>query len=411
MLQRVPGAATLVLIGNAFAFNLGFYMVLPYLASYMQMDLGMQLASIGLVLGMRVLSQQGLFLLGGWLGDSWGYRRTIIMGCVVRTAGFVILGCSHQLPGLLLGAALTGLAGALFTPSSQAYLSRLHPEDAPRKQAFMWHHWMSQAGMLLGPLAGLWMGRQGFWLAACSAAGLFALLTWVQWRVLPPDAAWQAHSDSTPVQPVRAWQGLLRHRSFWLFSLWSGAYSVLFQQLYLAVPTYLQMHQPAAATVTQLFTLTAVFSIALQWPASRYVAPALGTARAMGCGLALMGLAYGSLLNPWQAGAAAVIAGFALLFSAGSVLVYPLINSEVARYAPLATRARYYGLLAGVGGLLALAGNVAIGAVLDHAPPGSEAPVWWALGAAGVVAGFLLGRHVQAHHGRADSAAACMAKV
>lgn len=396
------GLASQVLIGNAFAFNLGFYMVLPYLSSYMQLDLAMQAASIGLVLGLRVLSQQGLFLVGGWVGDLWGYRKTIILGCGLRTAGFVMLGYSSGLRGLLLGAALTGLAGALFTPSSQAYLSRLHPQEARRQRAFMWHHWMSQAGMLLGPLVGLWAGAYGFRVAALTAGGLFAIFMLVQWSVLPPDGALEAPTPASCNMPGReagGWRGLLRDRAFWLFSLWSGGYSVLFQQLYLAVPAHLQAQQPGAATVTHLFTLTAVFSILFQWPASRYLAPWLGTARAMGAGLMLMGLAYGSLLHPWSHGVFAATTVFALLFSAGSVLVYPLINSEVAHYAPPATRARYYGLLAGVGGVLSLMGNVLMGAVLDRSAQGPDTGVWWTLSLGGAMAGVLLWRHVRRQSG------------
>ena len=390
-------AATLVLIGNAFAFNLGFYMVLPYLFSYMQADLAMQAATIGLVLGIRVLSQQGLFLMGGWLGDLWGYRPTIIWGCALRAAGFLMLGNSLNLYGLLLGAAFTGLAGALFTPSSQAYLSLLHPDETRRRQVFVWHHWMSQAGMLLGPLVGLWAGTHGFRITALVAGGLFGVFMLVQWRLLPAETALSgsAKQADVPSDPqAGAWRGLLRHRTFWLFSLWSGGYSILFQQLYLAVPAHLQAQQTGAAPVTHLFTLTAVFSIALQWPASRYLAPLLGTARAMGMGLMLMGLAYGSLLVLEPGRLAVVSMVFALLFSAGSVLVYPLINSEVARYAPSVSRARYYGLLAGVGGLMSLIGNMLVGAALDRSPHGPEAGLWWVLCACGVGSGVLLWRHV-----------------
>lgn len=71
---------------------------------------------MGLVIGLRVLSQQGLYLVGGTLGDYLGYKRLILLGCVVRVAGFALLAVAQQLPVLLAGAFLSGLAGALFTP-------------------------------------------------------------------------------------------------------------------------------------------------------------------------------------------------------------------------------------------------------------------------------------------------------
>nr|WP_284150461.1 MFS transporter [Curvibacter sp. CHRR-16] len=379
------------------AFNLGFYMVLPYLATHMSQDLGLQAASIGLVLGLRVFSQQGLFLLGGWLGDVYGYRRTIIVGCAVRTVGFVLLGATHNLLGLLLGAALTGLAGALFTPTAQAYLSRLYHDNAARQQAFTWHNWMSEAGMLLGPLVGLWAGSLGFGVAALGASALFGALTLLQWRVLPPDTQTLHHPDNAilPHLPERTlWRQLLGHKAFWVFSLLAAGYSVLFQQLYLAVPAFLHAHQANATMVTTVFTQTALLSIVLQWPIAKWAAPRMGTPNAMGWGLACMGLAFLSLLNPLALNLPTMISVMALLFSLGSVLIYPLLSNHVAHYAPAQARARYYGFFAAVGGIASLLANVLIGYALDsnHALP--QPSLWWVLGVGAVLAGWALRHHV-----------------
>lgn len=70
---RSLSPAARVLVANGLAFNLGFYMLMPYLAQHL--GDGLELAGwvtglvMGLVMGLRVFSQQGLFLLGGWLGD------------------------------------------------------------------------------------------------------------------------------------------------------------------------------------------------------------------------------------------------------------------------------------------------------------------------------------------------------
>ena len=112
--QGMSPAARL-LITNGLAFNLGFYMMMPFLAQHMGSGLGLAGWACGLVMGMRVFSQQGLFLLGGTLGDRIGYHPAIVWGCLVRSIGFVLLGWAESLPILLLAAALTGFAGALFT--------------------------------------------------------------------------------------------------------------------------------------------------------------------------------------------------------------------------------------------------------------------------------------------------------
>ncbi|MBP9661956.1 MAG: MFS transporter, partial [Aeromonas sp.] len=120
--QGMSPAARLLIL-NGLAFNLGFYMMMPFLAQHMGSGLGLAGWACGLVMGMRVFSQQGLFLLGGTLGDRIGYHTAIVWGCLVRSLGFVLLGWAESLPILLLAAALTGFAGALFTPCAQAYLA------------------------------------------------------------------------------------------------------------------------------------------------------------------------------------------------------------------------------------------------------------------------------------------------
>ena len=57
--------AVQVLLVNQFGVNTGFYLLIPYLSGYLGHDLGMSAALVGVVLGVRNLSQQGLFLLGG----------------------------------------------------------------------------------------------------------------------------------------------------------------------------------------------------------------------------------------------------------------------------------------------------------------------------------------------------------
>src|ERR671913_2604806 len=58
-----------VAILNMLVNNIGFYMLIPFLAGYMANGLGLALWTVGLVLGIRVLSQQGMSLIGGSIGD------------------------------------------------------------------------------------------------------------------------------------------------------------------------------------------------------------------------------------------------------------------------------------------------------------------------------------------------------
>lgn len=59
-----PPAVRLLLV-NQLGVNTGFYLLIPYLAVHLSDGLGMSAAVVGTVLGVRSLSQQGLFVIGG----------------------------------------------------------------------------------------------------------------------------------------------------------------------------------------------------------------------------------------------------------------------------------------------------------------------------------------------------------
>ncbi|VAR63740.1 putative transport system membrane component [Klebsiella pneumoniae] len=107
-------AATLwppVLLGSQFVFNIGFYAVVPFLALFLRDDMLLSGGLIGLILGLRTFSQQGMFILGGTLADRYGAKAIILAGCVVRVAGFLLLACGASLWPIILGACLTGVGG------------------------------------------------------------------------------------------------------------------------------------------------------------------------------------------------------------------------------------------------------------------------------------------------------------
>ncbi|RII85364.1 MFS transporter, partial [Clavibacter michiganensis] len=105
-----------------------------FLAVVMRDDLGLGALAIGLVLGARTFSQQGLFLLGGMLADRFGPRALIAAGCVVRVSGYLGLALAAGLPGFLLGAILTGLGGALFSPALQSLVADADARARPSRR-------------------------------------------------------------------------------------------------------------------------------------------------------------------------------------------------------------------------------------------------------------------------------------
>ena len=396
---RTLSPAARLLVTNGLAFNLGFYMMLPYLAHHLGSTLGLTGWITGLILGIRVFSQQGLFLLGGTLGDRLGYRPAILSGCLIRAFGFALLGWADSVPVLIIAAFLTGFAGALFTPCAQAYLAAECRDAEQRHQAFALHNLASEVGMLLGPLAGLWLTNLSYAATGCISGGIFLLLTILQWCYLPQGVF---ASQSAPVSVLTQWHSIWLNRPFLRFTLSATAYPILFHQLYLAIPAYIQStHQPASL-LSSVFVITALIGVMLQLPVTHWVKTRLGLPRAIGIGLVCMGGSYVTMLCLADIPVMAVTLQ-AVLFSFGSILCYPLFSVRLPYYAGNGQLGSYYGFHASFGGCVALLSNVIVGRMLGN--PGTKPPeiLWYVLFGVGVLFGWLLYRQLSSEDKQSES--------
>src|SRR5690242_4121768 len=75
------------LLIDVFCMYTGFFMVVPLISVHYVDGLGWAAASIGLVLAVRQLTQQGLTMFGGVLADQVGPKMLICSGLAVRIAG------------------------------------------------------------------------------------------------------------------------------------------------------------------------------------------------------------------------------------------------------------------------------------------------------------------------------------
>ncbi|GLX93600.1 MFS transporter [Herbidospora sp. NBRC 101105] len=370
-------ATTRLLMVNQFTINVAFYLLMPFLAGHLSGGLGLAGWTVGLVLGVRNLSQQGLFLLGGTLADRLGYRPVIIAGCLLRTLGFALLGFAHTLPVLLAASAMTGFAGALFNPAVRAYLA--HTAGDRRVEAFALFNVFYQAGILLGPVVGLALMAADFRLVCATAAGVFALLTAVQVLALPPGP----ETRTGPAGVLADWRAVLANRPFVLFAgVMTGSYVLSFQ-VYLALP--LALGDPGA--VTLLFVVSGGIAVLGQLRITAWARARWTPAQAMTWGLTLMGAAFVPLtLTTWPG---AVLLCAALL-GVGTALTYPFEMDTVVALSGGRLVATHYGLYNSIAGIGITVGNLAVGALLDRA-----ALLWVALAClgGGCAAGVhLLGR-------------------
>ncbi|MEV7652667.1 MFS transporter [Streptomyces anulatus] len=381
-----------LLMVNQFTINLGFYMLMPYLAAHLSGTLGLAGWVVGLVLGVRNFSQQGMFLVGGTLADRLGYKPLIVAGCVLRTLGFATLGLVDSLPALLAASAATGLAGALFNPAVRAYLAADAGER--RVEAFALFNVFYQSGILLGPLVGMVLTGVDFRVTCLVAAGIFALLSIVQIRGLPrrrgtgADDRKAEHREGVLTQ----WRGILRNRPFLLFSVaMIGSYVLTFQ-VYLALPLEVRRlggDGPfGTGAVAALFAVSGLSTILFQTKITAWCKARMEPGRALTRGLLAMGCAFVPLLvasaipvpdrglGLWALASLPPILA-ALLLAVGTMIAYPFEMDTIVRLSGDHLVATHYGLYNTICGVGITVGNLLTGAALDAARSAGMSAIPW----------------------------------
>jgi len=338
-----------LLLVNQFAVNTGFYLLIPYLAVHLG-DLGMSAAVIGVVLGARTLSQQGLFLIGGTASDRLGPRTAILAGCALRTVGFGLFAIGESLTVVLAASVLSGLAGALFNPAVRAYIA-VEAGEA-RTEAFARFNVYAQAGALCGPVLGSVLLLWDFRVSAVVAAGIFAVLTIAQAVVLPARAATRKGGSI-----LGDWRECLTKRRFVAFTCVLSGMFVLQNQLYLLLPIQAQRATGWAGVVAALFVVSTVVTLLFQVRITRLV-----SARARGpviaVGLAVMGAGFAAPAL-WSGLVPVLVAALAL--AVGMMIAHPLVYDLIPSFGPDSLAGTHFGVFYLGSGLAAALGNTAIG--------------------------------------------------
>jgi MFS family permease len=397
-----------VAIFNMLANNVGFYMLVPFLAGYMANGLGLALWTVGLVLGIRVLTQEGMSLIGGSIGDRLGYKSLIVAGCIVRVVAFTTFGFVDGPVGMAVGAILTGLGGALLNPAVKAYLA--HAAGPRRIEVFALLDVTIHGGSLLGPLIGALLLGVDFRLVCFGAAAMFALVALLQWRFLPASPILVA---TTGQSIFRSWGVPLANRPFMLFCASVLGYFFLYNQVYLGLPLEIQRLTGSQASVGPLFTVLAVVGISGQLPITVWAQARLRPVSAIVVGLVMMGLAFVPLLltaavlpvgnatvQGWlgsvgltdssvalvgQLALATNVAPLALcciVLTVGQMMATPFISGTIASLSAGRLVGTYFGIYAVVQGVGAALGNFAGGAAFDLARAAGSPGLPWALMAA-----------------------------
>ncbi|MFC8587255.1 MDR family MFS transporter [Streptomyces sp. NPDC057217] len=382
-----------LLILTQLAFNVGFYAVLPFLATHLGTAIGMAGWMVGFVLGLRTFSQQGLFVVGGWLVDRHGVRPLVLAGCVLRIAGFAWLGYAEATWSVIGAVLLIGFAAALFSPAVESEVARqavIWEEEGhgSRTRVLALLSAAGQAGAFVGPLLGALLLAVDFRTVCLAGAGVFVLVLAGHMRLMP-----QHVPGRVRIRERGGMRVLLRNRRFLSLCCAYGTYLLAYNQLYLALPDEVQRATGSQAALSWLFALSSLLVVCAQLPMTRWASDRLDLRRSMATGLLIIAAGFAVVATARPAGwtgtwALLPAAGYVVLLTLGQMLVVPAARAWVPDLAEEGRLGLYTGALSSVSGLIVLIGSSATGSLLDLGLP--PAVPWLVLAALPALAVALL---------------------
>ncbi|MFE3525745.1 MFS transporter [Streptomyces sp. NPDC059161] len=253
------GPAYVVILGR-FTTNIGFFMIIPFLAVHLTRDEGLSSFQTGVLFAVMEFTRRGLGIPSGWVSDRFGAARILVLGLVVEAGAYVVFTFAGGNVGLW-GAAvsLLGIGGSLNNNGSRSVLAS---GNSGGVAANLSRYYVSINGAaLIGPLIGtaLMAGgamKAGFLIAAALHL-VFAVTSSVLLRGL----------HATNAAPIRAaaMAEALRDRPLMIFCALAVGGWFLITQYRIALPLTIVHQKLSSDLVGPLTAGNAVVVMVTVW--------------------------------------------------------------------------------------------------------------------------------------------------
>ena len=346
--DAVRARASLILLINNLLMWMGFFMIVPLISVHYVNGLGWTASLIGIVLALRQFTQQGFTLFSGALADRVGARGLILLGLFVRAVGFGSMAFADTFSYLLLSSLLAGLGGALFESPKSAAMAALSDVES-RRRIYAVQGISNNVGMALGVLIGAYLIQASFLWVALGSGFVYFLSFLISAVLLPQISVSSGHRRLLSGISMAA-----KDRRFFLFTLLSMGYFIIWVQLSLTVSLQAENLAGTEHAVSWVFLTNTLFGIVLQYPLIRWLEPRVRAINGLIIGTAVMTLGLGAMAlvdTIW------LFLSCVAIFAIGSAIMSPNQQTVVAELAD----SNAFGSYMGFGGL-----SLAIGGALGN---------------------------------------------
>ena len=330
-LRALPRGAWILFFGT-FLNKFGTF-VLPFLAIYMT-GLGYTAAQSGLAIAAYGIGTLGACLLGGYLADRLGRRKTIVLSMFSVGLAMLSLSQARSFPLIVALSCLAGLTGELYRPASSALLADLVPAGQ-RVTAFAAYRMAFNAGWAFGPAtAGLLAKKSFFWLFVGDAATslLYGIVAWV---ALPAGLR-GIRASNTVFETVRVLRTDKRFLQMICAALVIG---LVFVQAFSTMSLEITGSGFSPMIYGLVISVNGILVVLCELPLTT-ITKRFPARRVIACGFFLIGIGFASNLLPRTLPLLFVTTA---LFTFGEMVSMPVSGAYVADLAPAHQRGLYMG--------------------------------------------------------------------
>jgi MFS family permease len=382
------------LVTITFIDRVGGAMLFPFFALYLTRKFGVGMTEVGVLFAVFSLSGFISTTIGGALTDRLGRKGIVIFSLIASSVSAVSMGLVPSFSAFFVLAMTVGILSDLAGPAHNAMVADILPEEQ-RAQGYGIIRVAFNLSVTIGPVIGGLLATRSY-LALFLADAIISLITAaLVWRFMP-----ETKPERKAGEPQESMAGtfggyfrVLRDLPFLLFMGTCILMTLVYMNMNTTLGVYLRdAHSVPEAGYGYILSLNAAMVVLFQFWITRRIEkrPPL-LMMALGTALYAIGFGMYGFVSTYVFFLLAMV-----IITIGEMIVAPVGQALVARFAPEEMRGRYMAVFGYSWGISFMIGPYLAGVVLDNFDPRF---LWYAAGIIGAlaVAGFLgLHRRVEA---------------
>jgi len=370
-----------VLVIATFIDRIGGTLIFPFFALYItdKFDVGMTEAGVLFA----IFSVCGFVgsMLGGALTDKLGRRGMVLFGLVFSALSSVSMGLVEDLNVFYLLAVAVGLLSNIGGPARQAMVADMLPKEK-HAEGYGILRVAGNLAWIMGPMIGGLLAAKSYLLLFVLDAITSLITAAIVYKLVPetkPEASEQ-QEQQTILQTMAGYRLVMADRLYMAFLIVSMLMLIVYQQMYNTLSVYLRdVHGVSPQGYGVLLSLDAATVVVFQFWVARKTRPYAPMLMMMvGTLFYLVGFTMYGFVSAYWLFIVAI-----LLITIGEMVVMPVGQALVARFAPEDMRGRYMAMFGLSWTVPSAVGPWAAGLILDNYDPNW---VWYAGGIISAIA-------------------------